>query len=66
MALLVQFVLGLVAKAAANIAGESTTVQAGYAINGIVAQLPGDLGVMVVQFVTGLAHLWTAITGIFA
>jgi hypothetical protein len=63
MALLVTFIIGLVGKAATNLAAEAAA--GGATINLIVEQLPKDLGVMVVKFVTGLAGLWNAVAGIF-
>ena len=65
MGLLVNFIIGLVAVAIDALATEAQTVTAQNTINAVVDQLPGELGGMVVDLLTGMAGLMTAVGGLF-
>ena len=65
MAVLVTFIFGLVATAADALKNGASYSQGQAAIGQIVATLPGDIGTMLVGFLTGAAGLMTAVGGLF-
>jgi hypothetical protein len=65
MALLLSFIMGLVAKVTQNLAGEIQSNQGTQAITQIIGNLPGDLGAIIVNFVKGLTGIVAAIGGLF-
>jgi hypothetical protein len=68
MAVLVNFIIGLVAKATTammtNLSAEAQSTPSQLAINTVVQQLPGELGGMIVDFLNGMAGLVTALSGL--
>jgi hypothetical protein len=65
MVTLIAFVAGLVGKVGSNIAGETNSVAGQAAVAQIIATMPGDIGVMIVGLLTGMAGLMTAVGGLF-
>ena len=60
---LIVAISGLTAQMANIIAAEVQTPHGQMTVSNIMATLPGDLGVMLVQFLTGLHGLRSAIAG---
>ena len=65
MGLLVNFIIGLVAEAVNAVATKAQLTESQQAINAIVAQMPAELGGMIVAFLGGMSGLITAVAGLF-
>ena len=61
---LIGFIFKAVAAVGDTLAALATTSPGNLTIDAIVTNLPGDLGVMVVQFMVGLEDLLPAIVGL--
>ena len=64
MTLFITFVATILGQVANNVASE--VAAANGTIDQILQDMPRDMGIMVVNFVTGMDGLMTAITGLFS
>jgi hypothetical protein len=65
MALLVNFIIGLVSTGVTAVADAAQEPLAQSTINAVVQQLPGEVGGMIVDFVEGLTGIVPAILALF-